>query len=130
RKSDRPLQYTGIDLFESRPAASPGIRLKQAHRLLTGCGVRIRLVPGGPAEALARTANSLMRVDLLIVGNGVDGESMREAWKFVPRMLHNGSDVFVWETRRENRAAGFRRLGFDVVNALALQAERRDRSAA
>ena len=51
------VRYTGIDLFEARPATDAGLSLKDAHRILRATGAEIRLVPGDPLSALSRTAS-------------------------------------------------------------------------
>ena len=81
--------YVGMDLFEGRSESDgPGLSLKAAHQFLRGVGGRVQLVPGNPAESLARTANSLGKIDLLIVPAELDSPSSSRAWFFVPRMLH------------------------------------------
>ena len=84
--------YVGLDLFEGRSEADgPGLSLKAAYQLLRGVGARVQLVPGNPSESLARAANSLGKVDLLIVPAGLESPSSSRAWFFVPRMLHEAA---------------------------------------
>ena len=86
----------GMDRFEDRPASSGSrIDLKAAHQRLRGTGVRFQLVPGNPFDGLTRLANSLGKVDLLIVPAELDSPSLAQVWFFVPRMLHERSLVFV-----------------------------------
>ena len=88
--------YVGMDLFEGRSESDgPGLSLKAAYQFLRGVGARVQLVPGNPAESLVRTANSLGKIDLLIVPAELDSPSSSRAWFFVPRMLHERSLVFV-----------------------------------
>ena len=89
------IRYTGIDLFEARPADSPGAPLKRVHRLLKPLGARTQLVPGDPVMALAIAANTLVGTDLLVLSadQGLDRSS--RAWLYVPRMLHAGSHVLL-----------------------------------
>jgi hypothetical protein len=68
--------------------------LKQAFGDLRGTGVTARLVPGDPHSALARTANSLSGTDLLILSADIDRDSLAQAWRFVPRMVHANTLVF------------------------------------
>jgi len=90
------IHYVGVDQFEGRSESDgPGLTLKAAHQLLRRDGVRVQLVPGNHAEALIRIANSLGKVDLLIVPAQLDAPSFARAWFFVPRMLHERSLVFV-----------------------------------
>ena len=100
---DGCIWYTGIDLFEDRPADRPGITLKLAYQLLrrSAANVQVRLVPGDPFEALARTANSLTNTDLIVISQDQDLESLTHAWSLVPRMLHETTLVF-----QEHEAAG------------------------
>ncbi|MEX0678030.1 MAG: hypothetical protein WD063_13195 [Pirellulales bacterium] len=90
-----PVRYAAIDLFEARPATSgQSLSLKQAHRLLHGTQAQIQLIPGEPAQALARVANSLPNVDLVLVSAQHGDASLAEAWFYFPRMLHGGSAVY------------------------------------
>jgi hypothetical protein len=93
---DAEIQYVGMDLFEARPQSDgPALSLKAAHQTLRGTGAKVQLVPGNPSDGLARMANSLGKVDLLIVPAELDSPSNARAWFFVPRMLHEQSLVFV-----------------------------------
>jgi hypothetical protein len=90
------IHYVGVDQFEARSESDgPGLTLRSAHQLLRSEGVRVQLVPGNPSDSLVRIANSLGKVDLLIVPAEFNSESFARAWFFVPRMLHEGSLVFV-----------------------------------
>jgi hypothetical protein len=93
------VHYAGVDPFEGRSESDgPGLTLKAAHQLLRRDGVRVQLVPGNLADSLARVANSLGKVDLLIVPAALESPSYARAWFFVPRMLHEQSLVFVEQT--------------------------------
>ncbi len=89
------VHYTGIDLFESRPASEVGITLKGLHRQLAPLTAQVRLHPGDAFGALSRIANQLTQTDLLIIRAGQSDEVMQRAWHFVPRMLHAQSRVLV-----------------------------------
>lgn len=94
--------YTGIDLFEARQNGDgAGLSLKQAHTLLSATGAKTRLVPGDPFSALARSANSLARQDLVLISADQDLESLSRAWFYVPRMLHE-TTVVLREERGED----------------------------
>jgi len=90
----RQIRYAGIDLFESRPAGQPRLALKQAYRELRATGAKIRLIPGNPYAALASMANALVGADLVLIGAGLDGESLARAWRYFPRMIHPLTLVF------------------------------------
>jgi hypothetical protein len=93
------IHYVGVDPFEGRSDSDrPGLTLKAAHQLLRRDGVRVQLVPGNLADSLARLANSLGKVDLLIVPAALESASFARTWFFVPRMLHEQSLVFVEQT--------------------------------
>jgi hypothetical protein len=102
---DSEIHYVGMDLFEGRPATSgpPSLALKVAHQLLRSTGVRVQLVPGNPADSLIRLANSLGKVDLLIVPAELDSPASARVWFFVPRMLHERSLVFVERVRADGQ---------------------------
>ena len=90
------IELTAIDPFEARSAADgPGVSLKKAHRLFRATGAHVRLVPGDPLAGLARVANALGQVDLLVVSARLDPQSMARAWFYVPRLLHERSEVFL-----------------------------------
>src|SRR4029450_10934401 len=82
RRDCRPLSYTAIDLFESRPQGQPRLSLKATFRGLRATGAKTRLVPGDPYSALARTANALTGTDLVVISAEVDRDSLAHAWRF------------------------------------------------
>lgn len=94
-QGDTEVSYAGIDLFEARDEDRPLLPLKRAYKLLTPAGARLQLVPGDAYTALARAANSLLGTDLLIISADQDDASLRRAWFYVPRMLHENSTVLV-----------------------------------
>ena len=90
------IRYAGIDPFEARSAMDgPGVTLKMAHRLLHATGARVQLIPGDPFAGLSRKANSLGRVDLLVVSSRLDPRQLAKAWFYVPRLLHEQSVVLI-----------------------------------
>jgi hypothetical protein len=99
------VHYVGLDPFEGRSESDgPGLTLKAAHQLLRRDGVRVQLIPGNLADSLVRVANSLGKVDLLIVPAMLDSASFARAWLFVPRMLHEQSLVFIERTLESGQA--------------------------
>lgn len=100
----RIVNYIGFDRFEDRvELAEPRLTLKGAHQLLGDAGGLIRLVPGDPAQSLIRVANSLGKVDLLILPAELESPSNARIWFFVPRMLHSGSIVFIEREQPDGR---------------------------
>ena len=90
------VHYVGMDLFEGRTESNgPGLSLKAAYQLLRRTGARVQLVPGDLSTGLVRMANSLGKVDLLILPAELDPPAFERLWFFVPRMLHGRSVVFV-----------------------------------
>ena len=90
------IEFNGVDVFESRSAADgPGMSLKMAHRLLGRTGTRIQLIPGDPYTGLARSANGLGQLDLLVVSARLDPWNLARAWFYVPRLLGRGTQVFL-----------------------------------
>lgn len=125
-----PLRYTGIDLFEARDKKSPGLTLKEAYSQLKTDHVKLQLLPGDPLSALSRSANSLAGTDVLIISFDQVGDSLEQAWRFVPRMLHASSLVYL---EREGKKAGetrFELLPLTEISRLATQARRATRHAA
>ena len=119
-----PLAYTGIDLFESRDDSQPRLTIKWAHRELRRIGTRTRLIPGDPLRALSRAANVLVGTDLLLIAAGQEPESLAQAWRYVPRMLHAGSLVFQQLAGTSPGQDAWRQLGPLDVQKLAAQAGR------
>ncbi len=92
-QTDKPIRFTGIDLFEAR-ADDRSFSLKHAHQLFHGQGYEVRLVPGDPASALARCANDLRGTDLIVVSADVAAQVMAVA-HFLNRMLHKDSQIWL-----------------------------------
>ena len=67
--------------------------MKETHRLLKTTTAQSQLIPGDPAGALARAANSLPGIDLVLISAAYDETSLAGAWFYLPRMLHEGSVV-------------------------------------
>lgn len=91
----KELHLIGIDPFEDRGATEgPGLPLRTAYRMLHATGVRVQLLPGDVAESLMRMANGLGQVDLLLLSATVSARQLGRAWFFVPRLLHERSEVY------------------------------------
>lgn len=99
RGSQNP-RYIGVDFFEARPANAPGLTIKRAHQLFGNSGVDVRLIPGDPCSVLARTANGLGTIDLVIIGADQDRDSLARAWFYVPRLLGDDSHVLMEEINK------------------------------
>jgi hypothetical protein len=89
----KKVWYTGIDLFEARPADRPALSLKDAYRILRATDAGIRLVPGTPARSLASAANAHPNTDIILISREVTEADLRGAWFYVPRMLHSKSVI-------------------------------------
>jgi hypothetical protein len=89
------LRYVGIDLFEARTVPDSGLSLKDAHRSFKTLGISAQLVPGDPYSAMARAANALRDIDLVVISADLDADSMTKAWFYLPRVLHATSLVFL-----------------------------------
>ncbi|MBN2021391.1 MAG: class I SAM-dependent methyltransferase [Pirellulales bacterium] len=90
------VHFVGIDPFEARSACDgPGVTLKLAHRVLASTGAHVRLLPGDPFTALARGANALGPVDLVVISARQNADALAQAWFYFPRMLHAGSTVLM-----------------------------------
>lgn len=100
------ISYVGIDLFEMRPAAQPGLSLKVAHRTLQRLGVKSRLIPGDPHSALALKANELSGIELVVIGLDVDVASLNRAWFYLPRTL--ATDCIALRAVASKDADGYR----------------------
>src|SRR5437763_8898973 len=129
RTASLPVRYTGIDLFESRPADQAALTLKQAFAKLRSPSVRVQLVPGDPATALRRTANSLVGTELLIISANLDAASLAAAWTWMPRMLTATSLIFREEPAEKPGQMSWRVLTFADVQRLAAAAKPARRAA-
>ncbi|HAN99730.1 MAG TPA: hypothetical protein DCQ98_20920 [Planctomycetaceae bacterium] len=89
------LRYTVVDLFEGRPDPSTGVSLKEAHGRLKQLDAKIKVIPGDPFSALARSANSLPETDLVLIAGDVDRDSLARAWTYLPRTLHQKSRILL-----------------------------------
>ena len=125
-----PLRYTGIDLFEARPAGQSGMSLKEAYAEFRLPDVKIQLVPGDPNMALRRVANSLTGTDLLLVSANQDRDSLSAAWNWVPRMLTDTSLVFVEEAGAKPGTTVWKQVTVEEVRKLGASAGRSLRRAA
>jgi hypothetical protein len=115
------IRYVAIDMFEARGSENlPGLPLKEAHRLLKTTSAQVQLIPGEPASALARWANSLSNVDVVIISADYDEQALCGAWFYLPRMLHANSAVY-----RESHLTG----GADKVLTLVAPDEIAKRAA-
>ena len=124
------LRYTGIDLFEARPAGVPGLCLKAAHQALHIPGVRVQLVPGDPYSALRRVANTLRDTDLLLISADQDAESLARAWLYVPRMLYEHSLVLLEGPGQRENTLQLTVLARDEIQARCDAAAKASRRAA
>jgi hypothetical protein len=129
QQSNLPIRYTGIDLFEARPAGSPALSLKQAFAALRRADVQARLVPGDPALALQRVANSLTGTDLLLIAADQDRESLSRAWTWLPRMLSESSLIFLEEPAAKSGPTAWKRLALADIRRLAAEAGKLRRAA-
>jgi hypothetical protein len=118
-----PLDYTGVDQFEQRPKSQPGLTLKAAFGQLKFDGVKVRLTPGDPCSALARVANQIKGIDLILISADQDAESLARAWFYVPRMIHAETLVLIEEPAPKNSHT-FRTIKPLEVERLAAAASR------
>jgi hypothetical protein len=119
----RQVEYIGFDPFEGRNAASV-MTLKAAYQLLRATGARVRLMPGNPAETLPQAANSLGKIDLLILPRELATEANSRFWYFVPRMLHERTVVFLRNIEAEGRRFDIL-PGEEIARLASLGASRR-----
>lgn len=127
---EEPLRYTGIDLFEARGNSVPGLTLKQAYARLQHDRVQIKLVPGDPLMALSRAANSLTGTDLVIISLTERGDALDQAWRYVPRMLHDDSLVYLEVPGKKPGETRFTLLKPIEIARLAKESQRTARRAA
>jgi len=120
------INYVGIDPFESRtPAQAAGLSLKQAHRTLQPLGAKIRLIPGDPFGALARTANEMSRIELVVIAHDVDTTSLERAWFYLPRTLSSDAIVLWAKPSKDPDGYRFETLARTDIERLANKPRRR-----
>jgi hypothetical protein len=129
-KAEGQVVYTGIDLFEDRPAHAPGVTLKFAYKLLRQLDASVRLIPGDPYSALLRMSNGLAGTDLIVISGDQDAEALKKAWMYVPRMMHQRSLVFLEQRGRPGEPSRFVRLTRSDVLTAAVPNEPRLKMAA
>lgn len=129
-RGTEPLRYTGIDLFEARPAGKPGPSLKQAFADLRVPDAKVQLVPGEAHLALRRVANSLTGTDLLLISADQDADSLAQAWTWMPRMLRPESLIFREEAGPKPGTSAWRPIRLEDVQKLAAESGRALRRAA
>lgn len=121
----KELHLIGVDPFEDRtPAEGPGLPLRTAYRMLHATGARVQLVPGNAAEGLMRTANSLGQVDLLVLSAAVSPDQLGRAWFFVPRLLHERSEVYVEQAGADGKGT-LQRMNHIQISTLSDAVARR-----
>ena len=120
------VRYTGIDLFEARPAGSLSLPLKAAHQLFRPRGIKAQLVPGDAGMAMTRIANSLQGVQLVLISADQTDESLERAWFYLPRVLDVNCHVF----RQRKQGDQFIWQPISRIELQSLATRRRSRQAA
>ena len=123
------VRYTGIDLFEARPADAATMTLKGTHQSLAQTGASVRLIPGEPTHALSRYANHLGGTQLLIISHRMS-QDLESAWYYIPRMLTEKAFLFIELSSDAANQNGYRSVLSDEIQRLAETAGRGDRKAA
>ena len=91
--SDKPIRYTGIDLFDARPENA--LKLIEMHKTLKAFDAKTQLVPGPVGPSIGRIANSHLRTDMVIISSGTQRSELDSVIAFFPRMLHANSLVLI-----------------------------------
>jgi len=94
-QDNAPIKYTGIDLFEGRPAGDKSLPLIEAHRRLSRTGAKIRLLPGDFVSSVQRLANQMQNVDLMVITARHSMTEISPSWFYVPRMLSESGSVML-----------------------------------
>jgi hypothetical protein len=90
----------------------------------------VQLVPGDPATALRRVANSLTGSDLVIISANADRTSLAASWSWLPRMLTPISLIFMEEPAAPGAPSTWQRMTIPQVEQLAVQTSKSMRRAA
>jgi hypothetical protein len=115
---EKKVWYTGLDLFEARPAGQKALALKETYRILRATDANVRLVPGMPNMSLAAAANAHQNTDLILLGPSVSESDLKGAWFYVPRMLHEDS-IIVSERHDTDRQVSFQAITRTQIAELA-----------
>ena len=91
--SDKPIRYTGVDLFDARPANA--LKLIDMHKALKAFDAKTQLVPGPVGPSIERIANSHLRTDMIVISPGTQRSEIENVISFFPRMLHANSLVLL-----------------------------------
>jgi hypothetical protein len=110
----KTVLFTGVDWFEARTAAMSPLSLKEAYRALHVTGAKVRLAPGAPGTSLAAAANAHQNTDLILISANVADNELESAWFYVPRMLHERSEV-LRESRDSNGELTFSRIAASEI---------------
>ena len=122
----RDVYYTGVDLFEGRDVShGVGLTLKTAHQKLTKTGAHVRLVPGDAFSGVARIANSLQELDLVVISGDQPAEILNRAWFYFPRMIHGRSQVFLQKPCELGDEAAYNRIDSEEIAIWAGRTQRR-----
>lgn len=122
--SAREIHYTAVDPFESR-GGEGSLPLKVVHQKLSRTGAHIRLIPGDAFSGVARIANSLHGIDLVVVSGDQAPELLERAWFYFPRMLHNQSKLFLQKPCRPGQIAPYDQIGPEEIAIWANRTSRR-----
>jgi hypothetical protein len=119
QSAGQEVRYVAIDLFEARPKETAGLSLKETHRLLKTTAAQVQLIPGDPASALARAANALQKIDLVLISCEHTEQSLDRAWFYLPRMLHEGSEVYLESHAAQGPGTQWRLLSVREIESQA-----------
>lgn len=120
------IYYTGVDLFEGRDSSQGvGLSLKLAHKRLIHTGAHVRLVPGDAFSGIARIANSLHGLDLVVISGDQPAEVLDRAWFYFPRMIHARSLVFAQKPCKPGEVAPYDVIGAQEIAVWAGRTQRR-----
>ncbi len=120
---DAKINFTAIDLFDSRPFDLPQLKLIETHRTLCKTGATIKLVPGEENSALPRVANGLANTDLLLISTCSDLKNQTQLWFYLPRMLNKKSQVFR-QIINERGHKQWRKMSLENIHSLSQSLQR------
>ena len=129
KSAQGPVEYTGIGLFESGNQGGDGLSLKATFETLGKLGPRIRLIPGAPADALARYANMIHDIDLVVVNLNSLDDPMERGWFYVPRMLNAEAQAVVESVDPTGKSSGRELTYAEIVQKANAVAPRRKAAA-